>query len=325
MGLPITFDDVLRTREKLRRYLGITPLRRYGVLDEILGCRVLVKHENHQPTNSFKVRNGLAAVLALSDEQQRRGVVAATRGNHGLGVAWAGKELGAAVTICVPVGNNPEKNEAMAALGAELIERGETYDESVAVMEQLVAERGLTAVHSTNNLAVVAGAGTMTLEILEQAEAMGEKIDAMVFAIGGGSQAVGAMTVVRELRPEVAVYGAQAEPRNATWETWRAGRAIEKRAGKTIADGVATGKAYEVTFGALREGLADFVLVSEEEIAEAIRVVLRATHNLVEGAGAIGVSAAGKMRERFGGKTVAVVLSGGNIDVGTLRQVVCGT
>jgi len=325
MGLPITFDDVLRTREKLRRYLGITPLRRYGVLDEILGCRVLVKHENHQPTNSFKVRNGLAAVLALSDEQQRRGVVAATRGNHGLGVAWAGKELGAAVTICVPVGNNPEKNEAMAALGAELIERGETYDESVAVMEQLVAERGLTAVHSTNNLAVVAGAGTMTLEILEQAEAMGEKIDAMVFAIGGGSQAVGAMTVVRELRPEVAVYGAQAETCNATWESWRAGRAIEKRAGKTIADGVATGKAYEVTFGALREGLADFVLVSEEEIAEAIRVVLRATHNLVEGAGAIGVSAAGKMRERFGGKTVAVVLSGGNIDVGTLRQVVCGT
>src|SRR3712207_2066741 len=111
MSSPISFAQVMGMRERLWEFLAPTPLRGYGVLDEALGVRVLVKHENHQPTNSFKVRNGLAGVLALSQEQRKRGVVAATRGNHGLGVAWAGKELGAPVTICVPVGNNPEKNE----------------------------------------------------------------------------------------------------------------------------------------------------------------------------------------------------------------------
>src|SRR5262245_11361612 len=135
---PITYADALAARRRLARYLAPTPLRNYPALDAAAGCRVLVKHENHQPTNSLKVRNGLAVLTALSRADRKRGVVAATRGNHGLGLAYAGRLLGVPVTICVPRGNNPEKNEAIRGCGATLIERGETYDDAVAAMDEFV-------------------------------------------------------------------------------------------------------------------------------------------------------------------------------------------
>src|SRR4051812_38319907 len=172
MDWPISFDDILAARERIARFVTPTPLRNYAPLDEALGMRVLVKHENHQPTNSFKVRNGLAALTVLTAEERNHGVIAATRGNHGLGVAYAGRQLGVPVTICVPRGNNAEKNEAMVGLGAQLIEEGNNYDESLAAMKRLADERRLRAIHSTNDPAVLAGAATMTLEILEQADAM---------------------------------------------------------------------------------------------------------------------------------------------------------
>src|SRR5262252_1367379 len=167
---PVTFEDVLAARERLRRYLTVTPLRGYAPLDAAVGhgIAVWVKHENHQPTNAFKVRNAISTLTLLSGEELSRGVVAATRGNHGLGVAYAGRLLGTPVTICVPVGINPEKNEAMRGLGAAVSEEGRDYDESVAVAGRLVGERGLTMIHSTNDPRVIAGAATMTLEILEQ-------------------------------------------------------------------------------------------------------------------------------------------------------------
>lgn len=321
---PITFEDVLAARERLTPLLAPTPLRSYAALDEAVGLHVLVKHENHQPTNSFKVRNGLSAMSALTPEQQGRGVVAATRGNHGLGLAWAGKEFGVPVTICVPTGNNPEKNEAMRGLGVELVEAGRDYDEAVAVMNRLVDERGLYPIHSTNNANVIAGAATMTLEMLEQADVGGEPIEALVLAIGGGSQAVGALTVVRHLRPDIEVYGVQTEGASATYEGWKAGHIIVKPTADTFADGLATRTAYEMTFDALREGLEDFILVSEAGIADALRLLLRITHNLAEGAGAVGLAGVRKLAERLHGKTVATVLSGSNIDQETLRRVVCG-
>src|SRR5213594_2472429 len=143
LPLPINFADVLAARERLRPYLAPTPLRSYAPLDEAVGAHVLVKHENHQPTNSFKVRNGLSVLTSLAPEERGRGVVAATRGNHGLGLCWAGRLLAAPVTICVPVGNNPEKNEAMRGLGATVVEEGRDYDEAVVVMNRLVGERSL--------------------------------------------------------------------------------------------------------------------------------------------------------------------------------------
>jgi len=316
---PITYDDILRARERLRPHLAPTPLFSHPTLDTAVGrgIRVLVKHENFQPTGAFKVRNGLAALSALDTETRRRGVVAATRGNHGLGVAWAGGRLGVPVTVCVPRGNNPEKNAAVRALGARLLEEGRDYDESVTVAERLVRDEGLHIVHSTNDPNVVAGAATLTLEMLEEAP----QIDALVYSIGGGSQAVGGLTVVRERRPGISVIGVQATGASAIHDAWHAGHPLSKPSASTFADGLATRNTYELTFGALQAGLADFVAVSDGAIAEALRLLLTTTHTLVEGAGAAGLAGLLARTDALAGKTVGIVLSGANLDAVTLGRV----
>jgi len=317
---PITFDDIRAARQRIAAHVSPTPLRRYAELDAAVGhgIRVLVKHENHLPTNAFKVRNALSFMTALEPAQRTRGVVAATRGNHGAGLAWAGAQLGVPVVICVPHGNNPEKNAAMRGLGAELIESGRDYDEAVEVALRLVGERGLVMAHSTNDRHVIAGAGTMGAELCEQAA----ELDAIVVAVGGGSQAVGAMVAARALRPHVQVFGVQAAGAAVIHDSWHAKQRLSRDRADTFADGLATRATYDLTWDALREGLAGFVAVPDAAIAEAIRVVLRTTHNLAEGAGAAGLAGLFALRETLARKTVAIVLSGANIDEATLRRVV---
>jgi threonine dehydratase len=317
---PIDLDSITSARDRIRPFVPVSPLRSYAVLDDEVGhdIRVVVKHENFNPTNSFKVRNAFSLLTALGDDERRRGIVAATRGNHGLGIAYAGKTFGVPVTICVPLGNNPEKNAAMRGLGARLIEEGRDYDESLAVANRIVDDDGAYLAHSTNNPYIIAGAGTMSLEIAEQEPAL----DAMVLAVGGGSQAVGAMTVMRALRPHVRVYAVQAAGASAGYESWRAGEPRVTDSAVTMADGLATRSTYELTFPALRDGLADFITVTEDEIATALRLLMRSTHSLVEGAGAAGFAGLLALRERLAGQRVAVVISGGNIDEATLRRVV---
>jgi threonine dehydratase len=257
---------------------------------------------------------------ALPAEPRARGVVAATRGNHGAGLAWAGARLGVPTVICVPVGNNPEKNAAIRGHGAELVEAGRDYDEAVEVAHRLVRERGLVLAHSTNNADVVAGAGTLSAEICEQAEAL----DAIVVGVGGGSQAVGALVATRALRPGVAVYGVQASGASAIHDSWHGGARVTVERADTFADGLATRATYDLTWPALREGLTGFVTATDAELAAAMRLLLSATHNLVEGAGAAGLAGLLGLRDRLAGKTVAIVLSGGNIDAATLRRVLTG-
>jgi len=320
---PITFADVAAAERRIRSYVAETPLRRYPPLDAAVGhgVRVWVKHENHAPTNSFKVRNALAVMTLLPDDVRRRGVVTATRGNHGLGVAYAGSLLDIRATIFVPLGNNPEKNEGMRGFGAELVEHGRDYDEALAGAEAAARERGLHMIHSTNDPGVIAGAATFTLEILRRAP----ELDALVLSVGGGSQAVGALTVARTLSPRLAVYGVQAAGASAAADSWRARRPIAASSADTFADGLATRSVYAATFGPLCEGLADFVTVTDAEIAEALRVILRTTHNLAEGAGAAGLAGLMTLRERLAGRTVAVVVSGSNIDRATLARVTGGS
>jgi len=318
MTAPISFDDVLAARDRIAPFLSPTPLRRHPPLEAVIpGVELHVKHENVQPTGSFKVRNGLSTLTALDDAQRRRGVIGATTGNHGLGLAYAGRKLGVDITICVPLGNNPEKNSAMRAWGATVIEDGADYDAAAGAAQRLVESRGLTLAHSTNNVHVLSGAGTMTLEILEQVE----DLDVLIVAIGGGSQAVGAITVARAMRPSLRVIGAQAAGATAAYEGWlaRAPRSVERA--DTFAEGVATRSTYALTFPALVDGLADFVTVTDAEIADAVRVILSTTHHLVEGAGAIGVAAAVKLADTLRGQTVGVVFCGGNMDSAVLRRI----
>jgi threonine dehydratase len=316
---PITFEDVVAAERRIRPYLPPSPFRTYPVLDAAVGhgIRILVKHENLQPTNAFKIRNALSLMTALSPDERRRGVVAASKGNHGLGLAYAGAMLGVPVTICVPTDNNPEKNAAIRGYGAALIEEGKDYDESVEVAARLVEEKGLALAHSTNDQRVIAGAGTLTLELIEQAP----QLEYMVIAVGGGSQCVGAMTVLRDRRPEVGVTAVQAAGAAAAYESWRAREPLTLPQARTFADGLATRAAYEMTFPALVAGLDDFVTVSDAQIARALRLLLSTTHTMVEGAAATGLAAILANPERFAGKHVGIVLSGGNIDAATLRAV----
>jgi threonine dehydratase len=316
---PITFADVQRARERLAPHLTPTPLRRHPLLDEATGLTLLVKHENHQPTGSFKIRNGLSLMTALTPNERARGVVAASTGNHGQGIAYGAALVGTPATICVPRGNNPEKNAAMRAWGATVVEEGRDYDESVQAMLRIAKEQGRVVAHSTNDPRIIAGAGTMTLEILEQAGAGG--IDALVLAVGGGSQAVGALTVAKQLAPDLEVYGVQAAGAPAQHDAWHAGAPRTTEQAQTFAEGVATRSTYELTFPPLLEGLTDFITLTEAAIAQGVRTILSTTHNLVEGAGAMGAMGAKKLRDRLTGKRVAVVFCGGNLDSAMLRKI----
>lgn len=320
--LSVTLDDIRAARIRLAPLLSPTPLRTYRELDDAVGhaIRVSVKHENFNPTGSFKVRNGLSFMTALPDDARARGVVAATRGNHGLGVAYAGRAFGVLTTVCVPRGNNPDKNAGMRALGARLIEEGRDYDESVLVAARIVKEEGATLAHSTNNPQVIAGAGTLSLEVLEQEP----EIDAMVIAIGGGSQAVGALTVFAGLKPDAKVYGVQAVGASAAHAGWLARKPMQTERAETFADGLATRSTYEMTFPALLEGLADFVTVTDAQIADAMRMLLRTTHSMVEPAGAAGLAGLRVLAPKLEGKRVAIVLSGANVDSRTLQKVLSG-
>ncbi|MEP6836128.1 MAG: threonine/serine dehydratase [Gemmatimonas sp.] len=318
----LTLTDIIAARERIAPWLNPTPVRHYPLLDKLVGhgIRVLVKHENHHPVNSFKVRNGLAAVTGLPLNLAARGVAAASTGNHGQGVAFAGNKMGIPVTICVPVGNNPEKNEAIRALGARLVEQGANYDASVQACAELAEREGLTVLHSTNNRDVLAGAGTLSLELLEQAP----EVSAMVIAVGGGSQVMGAITAASALKPSLRVYGVQSCEAPAQYESWKAGARLAPIASRTIAEGIATAVAYEMTFDGMREGLAGFGTVTDREIAQAVRDLWRVTHNLVEGAGAAGFAGLRAMAPALEGETVAIVLSGGNLSSEMAVQILSG-
>ncbi|HSQ30608.1 MAG TPA: pyridoxal-phosphate dependent enzyme, partial [Gemmatimonadaceae bacterium] len=211
-------------------------------------------------------------------------------------------------------------NAAMRALGVTVVEEGRDYDEAVGVMQRIAARDGLVIAHSTNDPRIVAGAGTMTLEIIEQQP----DLDALVIAVGGGSQAVGAMTVANALAPRLEVYGVQAAGASAIHDSWHAQQRLTRPRADTFAEGVATRSTYDVTFPALQAGLAGFVTVTDAQIAEALRTVVSLTHNLVEGAGAMGFAALSKLRDQLAGKRVGIIFCGGNIDVATLRRVLAG-
>jgi threonine dehydratase len=320
--LPISYSDVIATRDAIQRAFPYSALRHYPLLDELVGfgSRVLVKHENHLPTGSFKIRNAVASIAALSAEEAQRGVIAASTGNHGQGLAWAGARAGVSVVICVPVGNNPEKTAVMRSYGATVIEVGERYDDAAAACRDWAARDGRTLVHSTNHVPVLAGAGTMTLELLEQAP----EVDALVLALGGGSQAVGAAAVRDVLKPSLALYAVGASGAPAQHDGWHAHSPRSGIAVNTFAEGIATGSTYELTFEALQGALADFVLASDDEIAQGIRDLWRITHNLAEGSGATGLVGLRALAPRLAGKTVAIVMCGGNLDGARAARVLAG-
>jgi threonine dehydratase len=311
-----TLADVYAARERVYRVVRPTPLMRHPLLAAETGLNVLVKHENHNPTGAFKIRGGLNLVGSLTAEE-RRGVITATTGNHGQSIALACEREGVPCTIVTPVGNNPEKNAAMRALGAEVIEFGRDFDEARERVEQLQHERGLRYVHSANEPLLIAGVGTYALEIFEACP----DADVILVPIGGGSGACGCSIVRTGLGSRAKVIGVQAERADAFTRSWRGATRVVGEKAATFAEGMATRVTFDLTFDMLKKELDDIVTLTEDELGEGVRLALRATHNLAEGAGAAPLMAAMKLRDQLAGKTVVCVMSGGNIDRATLTRV----
>jgi len=308
--------DVLEARRTIAPHLGRTPLLAHAGLEELVGTRVLVKHENHLPTGAFKVRGGVNLVSRLTAEERARGIVTASTGNHGQSIGFAGRLFGVRVIVCVPRRANPAKLHAMRALGVELVEHGDDFDDAREHCERLAAEHGYRYVHSGNEPHLIAGVGTHTLEALEQEP----RLDAIIVPIGGGSGASGACIVAAALAKGCEVIGVQAEAAPAAYESWRSG-SIQERAMGTDAEGLATRVGFELPQAILREHLTDFVLVGEAELRRANRLMIEHSRNLVEAAGAAPLAAALLLRERLRGKRVALICTGGNCTLEQLRAI----
>jgi threonine dehydratase len=300
--------DVLAARQRIAPYLRPTPLYRYPALDALTGAQVWVKHENHQPVGAFKVRGGVNLVSQLGADERQLGVIAASTGNHGQSVAYAADLFGVPAVICVPEQANPVKVESMRALGAEVVLTGRDFDEAREQCEKLATEHGYRYVHSGNEPALIAGVATGTMEILDDQPDTG----VIVVPVGGGSGAAGACVVAKAVRPSIEVIGVQSEAAPAAYRSWQAGTLVEDTT-STFAEGLATRTAFELPQRILRELLDDFVLVSEDALRAATRLMIEKTRNLVEPAGAAALAAVLAAPQRFAGRTVAIVCSGGNI------------
>jgi threonine dehydratase len=313
---PPTFEDVLQARTRIAPHLRPTPLYTWPVLSELVGAEIWVKHENHQPVGAFKVRGGINLVSQLSDEERERGLVTASTGNHGQSIAFAAREFGVQAIVCVPEGANPLKVGAIRAFGAEIVEAGRDFDEAREHCEQLAAEHGYRYVHSGNEPHLIAGVGTEALEILEEQPG----IDVIIVPVGGGSGAAGVCIAAKGMRPDVEVIAVQSEAAPAAYRAWKT-RELTADQMKTLAEGLATRVPFELPQQILWDCLDDFVLVSEDEIKAATRLMIEGTRNLVEPAGAAPLSAAIRLRERLEGQRVALICSGGNISLDQLRAV----
>ncbi len=316
---PPNFQDVLKARRVVDRYLRRTPLHFYPALSDLLGCQVYVKHENHQPVGVFKVRGGVYLASQLSEDERQRGLIAASTGNHGQSVAYAGWLFGVRAIIGVPEGANPGKVAAMRALDAEVRFHGPDFDTARGYVERLAAKEGYRYVHSGDEPHLIAGVGTYALEILEDLP----DVQTIVVPVGGGSGASGVCTVVKTLNPAIEVIGVQAAAAPAAYKSWKAKRLVEDKM-ETFAEGLATRTAFALPQRILWQHLDDFVLVSEEELRRAIVLLLETTHNLAEAAGAASLAGAVKLKARLAGRKVALVLSGGNLSLEKLRWVLAG-
>ncbi len=306
-----TLAELRQAHALVQQTLRPTPAFAWPLLARRIGAEVVVKHENHQPTGAFKVRGGLTYCDALGRREPAvKGVVSATRGNHGQSLAFAGRRFGLSVTIVVPHGNSREKNAAMQALGAEIVEHGADFQAAREEAMRLADARGLQMVPSFHR-DLVSGVSTYALELLTERP----DLDVLYVAIGQGSGICGCIAARDALRLETEIVGVQATGAPAYALSFAAGRAVATPSADTFADGVATRAPDDEAVAAIVKGAARVVLVTDDAIAEAIRAYWTDTHNLAEGAGAAPLAAAAKERGRLAGRKVGLVLSGGNIDL----------
>lgn len=293
-----------------------TPCLASRTLGELAGCNVFLKFENHQFTASFKERGALNKIAQLTADERARGVLAVSAGNHAQGVAYHAQRLGIPATIVMPRFAPAVKVERTRGFGATVVLEGDTFDDARTRGLALAAERGLTMVHPYDDLDVMAGQGTIGLEMLTQQP----QIDTLVVAVGGGGLISGVATAARASRPGVEIIGVQTERFPAVWNAAHGER--RECAQSTIADGIAVKSPGALTVPLILERVSDMLLVSEGDIEQAILMLLEIEKTVVEGAGAVGLAALMKHRDRFAGRNVGLILSGGNIEPLVLAEII---
>ncbi len=316
LSTEVNLLGVIKARSVIGRYLNRTNLTYYSELSRLAGCEVHIKHENHNPTGSFKIRGAVNFFQNMSPEESEAGVVVATRGNHGLAVAWAGRLFGVPCTVVVPEGNNPELNRIVESFGADLIIHGKDFYDAQSYCEELVDSAGYYYVEQGSEPEILNGLGTMGLEIFEDLP----EVDAIVCPIGGGSGCASLVKVAQSVNPGVEIIGVQPEKAAAYHESLKQGERVRLDTADTVADGLATRSVFQLPYLIMKDHVTDVVLLTEEEILQGIRLAIETTHNLAEGAGAASIAAALKIKDRLAGKKVALVMSGGNLDHQHLLQ-----
>lgn len=307
----VPLSEIVAARQRLNGAIAVTPCTESIPLSEITGCRIFCKREYLHRTGSFKERGARNALCLLSPNQARNGVIAASAGNHALGLAWHGRSLGIPVTVVMPKYAPLVKVATCRRIGANVVLHGESYDETRAVADALGREQGLTYIHPFDDLNVIAGQGTIGLEIVDQLP----ELDAIVIPVGGGGLLAGVATVLRALKPEVAIIGVEPENAACYSAALDAGKPVSVSTRFTLADGLAVGQAGAHTF-AIGAPLVDrMVTVREDAIALAILRLAELEKAVIEGAGAAALAALfnGTLPE-LKGKRVAILLTGGNID-----------
>jgi threonine dehydratase len=311
------FVDVLAARRLIEPYLRPTAFHPSVTLGRMLGLNLWIKYENHQPTSAFKVRGTLNRILNLTDEEAARGVVTASAGNHGQGVSYAARLRGIRATIVVPEQANPDKVEAMRNLDAEVLFSGEDFDQADQRARELEDEKGFVYFHAADDPWIIAGHGTVGLEMVEQEPSL----DALVVPVGAGGLISGVALAAKTLKPEIEVIGVQAKD-CAPYVTSRTLRRLtDAPNARTFAEGLASRHPTELPFRMIERLVDNLIVTSDEEMRRAIVILLEKTHNLAEGAGAAGLAGVVKLHERLEGRNVGTILSGGNLNRQQLERV----
>ena len=312
----LTVEDIRAAAERLRGHVLDTPCLPSRTLGDLAGCGVFLKFENHQFTASFKERGALNKIAQLTPQERERGVLAVSAGNHAQGVAYHAQRLGIPATIVMPRFAPAVKVERTRGFGATVVLQGETFDDARTHGTQLAVQRGLTLVHPYDDLAVMAGQGTIALEMLAQQPAL----DVIVVAVGGGGLISGVATAARAIKPGIEIVGVQTERFPAVWNAFHGEHRESGQA--TIADGIGVKSPGALALPLIRERVDDVLLVSEDDIEQAILMLLEIEKTVVEGAGAVGLAALMKHGERFAGRKIGLILSGGNIEPLVLAEIV---
>lgn len=316
--LHVTLADIQTARQVLKKHLSPSPLLYNSWLSEHYGCEIYLKLENMLPIGSFKIRGATYKISRLTAAERKRGVIAASAGNHAQGVAWGSKKLGVNALIVMPKTAPLMKIQNTKALGAEILLEGDNYDEAYVVAKALAKKTGRVFLHAFRDADVIAGQGTAALEILEQLP----DVDVCIGSIGGGGWMAGTAIALHGLRPQTKIYGCQSTGAPSMYESLKKKKAVKLKSVETFADGIAVKEASESMRELLQNQLVGILCADDEAIAAAILTLMEKAKIVVEGAGALPLATLEQIRKQIKGKKVVILISGGNIDVNVLSRII---